>query len=261
MCGVFASISSSGEDAACVVHAVLSGLASLQYRGYDSAGIGWLEGDDFAIHKVLGDVDALKKNIAFDASYVSAALSHTRWATHGKPSLQNAHPMQSERFMLVHNGVLDHHITYRDLCISEGFTFVSETDSEVLVMMMERAAQSSKDPMESWVPLLLSSLPGQWSITWMDKNDPCHIYAYSHGRPLVVSHNQASQGWISSDIMSLVPFSDMCSVMKEDTLVKVSGRGAWALQKGEWVSLWVVDPVFMREGSLGMLWKNIFKSA
>jgi glucosamine--fructose-6-phosphate aminotransferase (isomerizing) len=236
MCGIFASISSN-ETSSTTLHTVLSGLQALQYRGYDSAGVGWLSTDGFRVEKVLGDADALRKALGDDIPKTRAAIGHTRWATHGKPSVKNAHPVRSDRFILVHNGVLDQHHTYRDLCLSEGYTFASDTDSEVLVMMIERASRSQSGPIESWLPALLDSFEGHWSIVWMDQRDRDHVYAYHRGCPVVVSHNNISQGWISSDVMSLAACTDVCTVLEANTLVKVSAEGARVWQQGMWQDL------------------------
>jgi len=236
MCGIFASVSSE-KNCFYLMDKVLSGLKSLEYRGYDSAGIGWVHERNVHIRKSVGDVDTLRQALPAVTPYATVALSHTRWATHGKPSLDNAHPMQGERFVIVHNGILDHYKVYRDVCRQDGYSFRSQTDTEVLLMMMERAASFEADSLEMWMPSLLSSFAGQWAIVWVDKTAPDFLYAFSHGRPLVLSHDNKEYGWISSDIMSLVPFTDVYTMALEDTLIRVSSEGAWAYVDNIWQPL------------------------
>lgn len=234
MCGVFGIVGPSGGKVQ-VLNNVLEALKNLEYRGYDSAGVAWMEDGSIQIQKQLGAVDELRSlRESWPATHI--AMGHTRWATHGKPSTLNAHPMQGERFALVHNGIIDHSDQYKTACEERGVVFSSDTDTEVLLMMLEQAGIDNSSHVESWMPEFLASFHGQWSIVWMDNTNPDVLYAYCKGRPLFVSRGQDCS-MIGSDVMSLAEYSGECAYVGKDAWVKLTSDGIYRYVDQSWVDV------------------------
>lgn len=232
MCGVFGAVRSKQSDFSTLEN-VLDACKRLEYRGYDSSGVAWVEQDSIQVLKELGSVDVLRKKLSIIPT-THIAMGHTRWATHGKACASNAHPMRSKRFALVHNGIVDEHEKYRMICQREGFVFTSETDTETLVMMMEYTSCMQEGSVESWMPDFLAQFHGQWSIVWMDNLEPDTLYAYCQGRPLFVSHHPSGYGLIGSDVMGLASYSDRCALVGEKSWVKITAEGVWRYEAGQW---------------------------
>jgi len=219
MCGIVGYLGS--EDAREIV---ISGLKRLEYRGYDSAGIALLntKSNKFKIYKDKGRVSRLEE--ITDFSYKSClGIGHTRWATHGVPNKVNSHPHQSgkSRFFVVHNGVIDN---YKELKsgILNGDEFLSETDTEVIVHMIEK--YSLEMTVNEAIRKTMSLLEGSYALAIIDTENPNKLYACKNKSPLLlgVSDNGII---VASDIMALVGYSTKYVPFKDKTFIEIDSNG------------------------------------
>ncbi len=182
MCGIVAYI---GKREAYPI--LISGLKRLEYRGYDSAGVALLNGH-LNIYKKAGKVADLEAHIADSNVEGSIGIGHTRWATHGPPNDVNAHPHCSEgnKLTLVHNGIIENYDTIKKELIARGHTFISDTDTEVLVHLIDEIQENSKVPLEEAVRLTLTQVIGAYAIVVISKDEPDKIVCARKSSPLVV---------------------------------------------------------------------------
>ncbi len=194
MCGIFGYIGPRNPAKIC-----LKGLKHLEYRGYDSAGLaGILEGKIIAC-KEVGKIHSLENALHQSPMNLDLAIAHTRWATHGKPSKENAHPHvdQSESVAVVHNGIIENHFALREMLQSKGIKFYSDTDTEVIAQLISHFYDGELLPA---VQKALSMLRGFWGIALIHKDHPNLIIAAARENPIAIGVNAArSEAFISSD--------------------------------------------------------------
>ncbi len=193
MCGIFGYIGPRNPARVC-----LTGLKKLEYRGYDSAGLaGILEGELFSC-KEVGKIRALEHALQ-EEPILELAIAHTRWATHGRPSKENAHPHfdQEQTIAVVHNGIIENHFALRERLELEGKAFYSDTDSEVIAQLISYYYKGEILPA---VQKALAQLRGFWGIAIIHKNHPHQIIAAARENPIAIGLNSArSEAFISSD--------------------------------------------------------------
>ncbi len=212
MCGIVGYI---GEGNAKEI--VLRGLHRLEYRGYDSAGVGLYDGK-YHVFKEKGRIDALEKTIALNKA--SLGIGHTRWATHGRVTKENAHPHASydERFLVVHNGVIDNYKTLAERYLG-GKARKSETDSEVFASLV---ASFAKDhPVDVAIREVLKLLEGSYAVLVVDKENPGTLYAAKHKSPLLIGKRNGGVV-IGSDMMALVGAADNYLALEDETFVRIT---------------------------------------
>lgn len=194
MCGIFGYIGPRNPSDIC-----LTGLKQLKYRGYDSAGIaGILEGKIFAC-KEVGKLDSLENALEEKPMRLDLAIAHTRWATHGKPSRENAHPHfdEIESVAVVHNGIIENHFALREMLQATGKKFYSDTDTEVVAQLISHFYEGELLPA---VQKALSMLRGFWGIALIHKDHPNQIIAAARENPIAIGFNQeTSEAYVSSD--------------------------------------------------------------
>ena len=200
MCGIVAY---TGPKKAYPI--LIKGLQRLEYRGYDSAGVALLNGD-IRVYKRKGKVSELE-DFANDKDLSgSVGIGHTRWATHGKPDNINAHPHRSGdgNIVLVHNGIIENYAVLKEALSENGHTFKSETDTEVLVHLIEEIQNKYKDlPLEEVVRVALTKVIGAYAIVVIDKKDPDKIIAARRQSPLVIGIGE-DEYYIASDATPIV---------------------------------------------------------
>ena len=213
MCGIVGFIGK--QDAKEVV---LSGLKKLEYRGYDSAGISLYNRrfNNFDIYKDFGRVDKIIK-MTQDAAYSPIAIGHTRWATHGKVTKDNAHPhySQSRRFIIVHNGVIENYEELRTQYLSDSY-FYSQTDTEVIIQLVESFSNTLS--VENAILTALKLLEGSYALLILDTHDPDTIYAAKNKSPLVLGKGKNGVT-IASDVMALVGYADEYFPLLDKTFI------------------------------------------
>ncbi|NJN35226.1 MAG: hypothetical protein HC817_14245 [Saprospiraceae bacterium] len=182
MCGIVAYL---GQKQAYPI--LIKGLSRLEYRGYDSAGVALLN-THLNVYKKKGKVSDLVGFAADKSKEATLGIGHTRWATHGKPDDLNAHPHASgnDRLVLVHNGIIENYATLKTALQKLGHTFRSETDTEILVHLIEELQERENLVLEDAVRMALSKVVGAYAIVVLDKNDPNKIVAARKQSPLVV---------------------------------------------------------------------------
>ena len=184
---------------------IIDGLKTLDYRGYDSAGLAFLDG---AIHvyKEVGTVDKLNSLIP-SFKYGKLAIGHTRWATHGKPSVNNSHPHLSynNEFALVHNGVIDNYLEIKKSLIEKGIAFKSETDSEVVVNLVEQNYAITKDVLEA-IRLTMQNLKGSYAIALIHQGEE-RIYLFKKSSPLLIGVGEG-YNLVASDASPMIEYTD-----------------------------------------------------
>ena len=185
---------------------IIEGLKTLDYRGYDSAGAAFLN-RDIEIFKEVGAVEKLNAVIPSDKEGV-VAIGHTRWATHGKPNLFNTHPHQSfkKEFVLVHNGIIENFLELKDKLIKEGITFSSETDSEVIVNLIEYYYFKTKDVLKA-INKAMKDLKGSYAIGMIHRGEE-GLYVLKNASPLLVGIGEGFN-LIASDASPMIEYTDM----------------------------------------------------
>lgn len=203
MCGIVGYI---GNQAAAPI--LIEGLRSLEYRGYDSSGIALSHPDaTVAVYKAKGKVSQLEQLLVDKDLTPTLGMGHTRWATHGVPSTTNAHPhlSMSGDFALVHNGIIENYAVLKEQLIEQGYTFKSETDTEVLVNAIESIRNRYNLDTLSALRATLKNVEGAYAIALMDKNDPTTLYAARKSSPLAVGVGENnSEFFLASDATPIV---------------------------------------------------------
>ena len=163
MCGIIAAASDRN-----VGKLLIQGLYKMEYRGYDSAGIALHQNEKITHLKTVGKVKLLEEKMISEKPKSKLGIAHTRWATHGKPSEENAHPHKSEeRIYIVHNGIIENHIALKDFLIDKGFIFTSQTDSELIAHLLKHFLKQGKSMLES-ISSAKRKLEGAYAIAIID---------------------------------------------------------------------------------------------
>lgn len=201
MCGIIGGVTNTD-----ITPLLLDGLKRLEYRGYDSSGLVLLTKNNKLTRKrAVGKVINLEKKIKLEKNKIEGAigLAHTRWATHGKPSDKNAHPLISKNSIsVVHNGIIENYIDLKDLQIKQGYEFTSETDTEVIAHAIDFATQSSNSLLES-TKKVLKTLDGSYGLGIISSKYPDQIIAARKGSPLVIGIGD-NGNYVASDQMALL---------------------------------------------------------
>ncbi len=216
MCGIVGAVAERD-----VTPILLEGLRRLEYRGYDSAGIVVLNKDTgFDRLRVLGKVSELTQSVTDSPVHGSAGLAHTRWATHGRPSVKNAHPhLWKDEIALVHNGIIENHGTLRARLTGADYTFASETDTEVIVNQIHFHLQESGDLFTA-VKETVAEIEGTYALGVMDNNQPGRLVAARRGSPLVIGVG-IGEYFIASDIFALLPVTRRFIVLEEGDMAEI----------------------------------------
>ena len=203
MCGIIAAVSKRN-----VTSILISGLYQMEYRGYDSAGI-CVYNDDHIIEtcKVEGRVKKLEEKLATEPCNGRVGIAHTRWATHGAPSENNAHPIVShDEFAVVHNGIIENHAELKAELIKKNYQFTSDTDTEVIAHLLYENYQVSenKSCLLKTLQATIKQLKGSYAIAVLNKHHPDRIYAVRQGSPLVIGIG-IEENFVASDQLALLP--------------------------------------------------------
>jgi glucosamine--fructose-6-phosphate aminotransferase (isomerizing) len=220
MCGIV------GATAARNITPILvEGLRRLEYRGYDSAGVAVLDGDSIDIRRAVGKVEALAGELEADPLDSHTGIAHTRWATHGRPTENNAHPHRSgQRVAVVHNGIIENHAELRADLESEGFQFASETDTEVIAHLIARELDRHED-FDTAFSRAVGLLEGAYALAAISPADPEALYLARMGSPLVIGIS-TEENYIASDPLALLQVTDRFIHLDNGELARVDREGA-----------------------------------
>ena len=229
MCGIVGYI---GKRKAYPI--LIKGLHRLEYRGYDSAGVALInESGKLNVYKAKGKVAELEAFCAEKDTRGKIGIAHTRWATHGEPSTINAHPhySESERLAIIHNGIIENYAVLKAGLQQEGYTFKSETDTEVLVQLIEYTQVNRHVDLKTAVQLALQQVIGAYAIAVLDKDHPDTLIAARKGSPLVVGIGE-DEYFLASDATPIVEYTDKVIYIEDEEVVKLSTKGQSTKDKG-----------------------------
>lgn len=221
MCGIVAYI---GEKQAYPI--VIKGLKRLEYRGYDSAGVALMNGG-LNVYKKQGKVAELEKFVKDKNIEATSGIGHTRWATHGAPNDVNAHPHTSStgNIALVHNGIIENYDSLKEELIKRGYNFKSETDTEVLALLIEDVQKSEKCNLEEAVRLALHSVIGAYAIVVISEEDPDTMIAARKSSPLVIGiGKEEGEYYLASDATPIVEHTKNVIYMEDGEIAVLNKK-------------------------------------
>jgi glucosamine--fructose-6-phosphate aminotransferase (isomerizing) len=216
MCGIVGYIG----DKNCVP-IIIEGLKRLEYRGYDSAGIGIVNHVDCKLIKTKGKVSELEKKVNEEHLYSNLGIGHTRWATHGEPSVINAHPHINNKktLFLIHNGIIENYLSLKKGLIKEGYTFISETDTEVLAHLIDHYL-NLKHTLFQAVRYALNEVEGTYGLAVIYKNEPDKIVVARKGSPLVIGLG-INENFVASDVNALIAHTRQVVYLEDGEIAEI----------------------------------------
>lgn len=232
MCGIVGYI---GRRKAYPI--LIKGLHRLEYRGYDSAGVALInEAGQLNVYKAKGKVAELEAFCATKDIGGTIGIAHTRWATHGEPNTVNAHPhySESERLAIIHNGIIENYAVLKAGLMEQGYTFKSDTDTEVLVQLIEYTQVNRHVDLKTAVQLALQQVVGAYAIAILDKTHPDTLIAARKGSPLVVGIGE-DEYFLASDATPIVEYTDQVIYIEDEEVV--------TLRVGEKVDITTINNV------------------
>jgi glucosamine--fructose-6-phosphate aminotransferase (isomerizing) len=216
MCGIVGGVAQRN-----VVPVLLEGLKRLEYRGYDSAGLAVINDQQIYRKRELGKVKGLEALLETDPISGNIGIAHTRWATHGKPSIENAHPhICQNKVAVVHNGIIENHEQLRKTQIENGYVFDSQTDTEVIVHEIYHALDST-DGLLNAVKQTVKNLDGAYALGIMSIEDPDTLVACRKGSPLVIGVG-IGEYFIASDVAALLPVTQRFIFLEDGDIAKIT---------------------------------------
>src|SRR6187397_695783 len=219
MCGIIGYIGSKQ-----LVPILIDGLRRLEYRGYDSVGVAVVRNGNIELRRSAGKLARLEEVIATHPLEGEYGIGHTRWATHGRPTEENAHPHRdcTGRIVVVHNGIIENYLELKRQLQSEGHTFVTETDTEIVAHLVEREFRD--DGLEMAVRRALAHLRGLFAIVLMTSDDPGKIVAARNGPPVVVGLGDG-EFFVASDIPAILSHTRDVVFLGDEEMAVITRTG------------------------------------
>ena len=218
MCGIVGYI---GNKQAYPI--LVKGLHRLEYRGYDSAGIALInDGNELNVYKSKGKVSDLEHLVENSDKSGNIGIAHTRWATHGEPNDENAHPhySQSENLALIHNGIIENYMVIKQELLKNGYEFRSSTDTEVLVHFIEYVKKTHNVDLLKAVQIALREVVGAYAIAILEKNNPDRIIAARKSSPLVVGIGD-DEFFLASDATPIIEYTDQVVYINDEEIAEI----------------------------------------
>ncbi len=214
MCGIIAI---AGKDN--IVNKILMGLKRLEYRGYDSAGIGVQTGKNIHVRRSIGKIKNLGELLEKEPINGATGIGHTRWATHGSPTLQNTHPHSSKDVSIVHNGIIENYLALKQELKDIGVTFQSETDSEVICHLLSFYLSQELSPLEA-LKKTVTRLEGSFAIACLLKAHEGLILGVRRGCPLVIGLGE-EENYLGSDALALLDYTQKIHYLDDDDIALI----------------------------------------
>ena len=217
MCGIVGYVGKRNAQ-----DVLLEGLEKLEYRGYDSAGVALALDGAIRVVKSKGRLAELRQKLAAQAlAESSCGIGHTRWATHGEPSDVNSHPHSTPRVSIVHNGIIENYGILKERLIAKGYTFESETDTEVLVKLIDSCYEG--EPLRA-LHAALAMVRGSYALAVLFRDFPDTVFAVKRESPLIVGWGEG-ENFVASDIPALLKYTRKYSVLEEGDMAVVTAEG------------------------------------
>lgn len=208
MCGIVGYIGKKDKT----VKILLSGLKNLEYRGYDSAGIAYIENDELKITKSVGQISALEEKVE-DGIETHIGIGHTRWATHGHPSVENSHPHHVDKMTVVHNGIIENYLELRNELKGAGYEFKSDTDTEVACALLDSIYKKENDMLKT-IEEFKKTAKGSYALAIICADDLDHLYVIKNMSPLIIGVGD-NENYIASDVPAILEFTNKYIVLND----------------------------------------------
>lgn len=217
MCGIVAYTGS--RDAYPIL---INGLKRLEYRGYDSAGVALMQNDQISLYKCRGKVADLEAYCADKDTYSNLGIAHTRWATHGEPNYQNAHPHLSidGKLALIHNGIIENYLSLKKELMEKGYEFLSNTDTEVLVHLVQDIAKTENVDLVEAVQLAMSVVIGTYAVVILSSDHPQQLIVAKKGSPLLIGIGK-NEYFVGSDGAPMVEFTNRVVYLEDEEVAVI----------------------------------------
>ncbi len=247
MCGIVGYAGS--QDALGIL---IGGLESLEYRGYDSAGVAVYDHGKFEVTRATGKLIELKKALASKHRTASApvGIGHTRWATHGRPTETNAHPHTAGRVSLIHNGIIENYLPLRAMLEERGCHFLSETDTEVAAHLLNTLLEDGMEPLAA-MRAMCAQVKGSYAFLALDSKNPDRVLVAKNSTPIIIGRGEG-ENFIASDIPAILQHTRRIIVLEDGDLAQITAGTVYIENKGtevarkEEVISW--DPITAQKG-------------
>ncbi len=255
MCGIIGYIGRKEKT----LPVLIEGLKALEYRGYDSAGIAYQKNNKINIIKAVGRISNLEEKITPQDS--TLGIGHTRWATHGKPSIKNSHPHQAGDITLVHNGIIENYVELKQTLSEKGYQFHTETDTEVAAVFIDYCYQSAKN-MISALKKAQKRLKGSYAFGIINHKEPNVIYAMKKESPLVLGKTE-NELFLASDPLAISSHTKEICYLKEGSIAKLENNKVTLFEEKEitptWTTLNIEDSKADKNGYEHYMLKEIYE--
>ncbi len=227
MCGIIAAATEKS-----VGKLLVQGLYKMEYRGYDSAGVALHQVDDIAHLRSLGKVKKLESKMVKEKPKGKIGIAHTRWATHGKPSEENAHPhVSNNRVFIVHNGIIENYVTLKKQLEKKGYQFNSQTDSELIAHQLDFFLNQGSEMLEA-MSLLKEKLEGAYAVAAIDLKNESHFYLMRNKSPLLLGQSDSGM-FAASDPLALADLTNEFVFLEDGDVAEVSAKEYKILDKNQ----------------------------
>jgi glucosamine--fructose-6-phosphate aminotransferase (isomerizing) len=227
MCGIIAAATEKN-----VGKLLVQGLYKMEYRGYDSAGVALHQIDDIAHLRSLGKVQKLESKMVKEKPKGKIGIAHTRWATHGKPSEENAHPhVSNNRVFIVHNGIIENYVALKEQLIKKSYQFNSQTDSELIAHQLDFFLNQGSEMLEA-MSLLKEKLEGAYAVAAIDLKNESHFYLTRNKSPLLLGQSDSGM-FAASDPLALVELTNEFIFLEDGDVAEVSAKEYKILDKNQ----------------------------
>lgn len=251
MCGIVGYVGSASLERSAL-EVVISGLEKLEYRGYDSAGVAMHASGEVHIRRAVGKLSALKSAIQkFPLPSIPLiGIGHTRWATHGKPSEDNAHPHTAGRVSLIHNGIIENYLELKNKLIKDGAIFKSETDTECAAHLLNYHLSTGLEPFAA-LQATCRQIRGSYSFLAIDQDNPDQILVAKTATPIILGLGE-SENFVASDIPAVLPYTRNIIVLEDGDIARVKADSIYIenhgveIKRKPQVITW--DPVTAQKG-------------